>query len=411
MAIPRPLLLAFRLCCLGAFLARPVHAQDADNAPSFDFLYGDRELFPSAIVCFTEDSPYAPNDKEQIGDPQGVISVSIKAPTDDCPVRITFSETPFFEESHIACRLPKAGVVYRVAPLVRYRAEKLAAQKQPLANLIIRAEIEMQGATTEISEKIVVHSVNDAIMQYRPRAGPDGEQDWKADAKFLLAAYVNENNPWIDQRVTRHALDKGYVDAFEGYQRDGTFVKKEVRAVYDTLRDFGFKYTSFKEYSAAPAHKGGNVRLEGIRLVGDTLESAQANGAETVLILASIFRKLSIDNVIFFLPRKQVLLGVYTELGRKKADSLIVLDPRKLGYEDFDASVAAGTAAFNAAKDSLIFGEGDDQAKLRLRAEHFGYLAVDIAQARQNGILPIPEVRRDFHNSFREITPERAQSP
>src|SRR5450432_3288348 len=280
MAFPRRISLVLRLCCLAALLTRGLWAQDADNAPSFDFLYGDRELFPSAIVCFTEDSPYAPADKDQIGDPQGVISVAIKAPTDDCPVQITYSETPFFEESHIACRLPKAGVTYRVAPLVRYRAEKLAAQKQPLANLIIRAVIEMQGTTTEISAKVVVHSVNDAIMQYRPRAGPNGEQDWKPDAKFLLAAYVNENNPWIDQRVTRHALDKGYVDSFEGYQRDPTFVKKEVKAVYDTLRDFGFKYTSFKEYSAAPAHKGGNVRLQVIRLVGDTLESAQSNGAE-----------------------------------------------------------------------------------------------------------------------------------
>jgi hypothetical protein len=411
MPILRTIPRAFRLACLGALLTRALCAQGADNGPAFDFLYGDRELFPSAIVCFTEDSPYAPTDKDQIGDPQGVISVTIKAPTDDCPVRITFSETPFFDESHIACRLPKAGTVYRIAPLVRYRAEKLAAQKQPLANLIIHAVIEMQGETTEISTKVVVHSVNDAIMQYRPRAGPDGEQDWKADAKYLLAAYVNENNPWIDQRVTRHALDKGYVDAFEGYQRDGASVRKEVKAIYDTLRDFGFKYTSFKEYSAAPAHRGGNVRLQGIRLVGDTLESAQANGAETVLTLASIFRKLSIDNVIFFLPKKQVLLGVYTEQGRKKAASLIVLDPRKLGYEEFDASVASGTDIFNPVKDSLIFGDGDDQAKLRVRAEHFGYLAVDIADARLNGILPIPEVRRDFHGALRDTSGDHSHSP
>ncbi len=411
MPIPRPIALALRLSCLGALSTRSLWAQDAANEPVFDFLYGDRELFPSAIVCFTEDSPYAPADKDQIGDPQGVISVMLKAPTDDCPVRITFSETPFFDESHIVCHLPKAGVSYRVAPVVRYRAERLAAQKQPLANLIIRAVIEMQGQTTEISTKVVVHSVNDAIMRYRPRAGPDGEQDWKPDSKFLLAAYVNENNPWIDQRVTRHALDKGYVDAFEGYQRDGTYVKKEIKAIYDTLRDFGFKYTSFKEYSAAPAHGGGNVRLEGIRLVGDTLESAQANGSETVLILASIFRKLSIDNVIFFLPKRQVLLGIYTEEGRKRADSLLVIDPRMLGYQEFDVAVASGMKAFNAAKDSLMFGEGDDQAKLRLRAEHFGYLAVDIADARLNGILPIPEVRREFRNPLRDTEPDRTRSP
>ena len=111
---------------------------------------------------------------------------------------------------------------------------------------------------------------------------------------------------------------------------------------------------------------------------------------------------MSIDTVIFLLPKKQVLLGVYTGSSHKKADALLVLDPRKLGYENFDAAVAAGAAAFNPVKDKLIFGEGPDQDKLRRSAERFSYLAVDIDQARQNGILPIPEVRRDFPSSLRD---------
>ncbi|MEA2727601.1 MAG: hypothetical protein QOF70_2076, partial [Acetobacteraceae bacterium] len=207
------------------------------------------------------------------------------------------------------------------------------------------------------------------------------------------------------------ALDKGYVDAFAGYQGDAAAVKKEVQAVYDTLRDFGFKYTSFKEPSASPVNRGGNVRLQAIRLVGDSLESAQANSAETALILASVFRKMSIDTVIFMLPKKRVLLGVYTGPSHKKADALLVLDPRKLGYESFDAAVAAGAEAFAPIKDKLIFGEGEEQEKLRRSAERFSYLAVDVDLARQNGILPIPEVRRDFPSAARESLPARPHSP
>jgi|ERR1035437_1779101 hypothetical protein len=402
MTFPRPLFRAIRLAALVGLLTRALCAQDPAGAPVIDFLYGDRELFPSAIVCFTADSRYAPSDEQQLGDPQGVISVRLKAPTDDCPVRITLSETPFYEESHLACRLPKAGTVYHVAPVVRYHAEKLAAQKQPLANLVVRAVVELGGESFELSTKVVVHSVNDAIMQYRPRDDDAGINDWKSDAKYILAAYVNENNPWIDQRVTRHALDQHYVDAFIGYQGDAASVRKEIKAVYTTLADFGFKYTSFKEPSAAPVRRGENIALQAIRLVGDSLESAQANSAESALILASVFRKMSIDTVIFLLPKKQVLLGVYTGSSHKKADALLVLDPRKLGYESFDAAVAAGAAAFNPVKDKLIFGEGADQDKLRRSAERFSYLAVDIDRARQNGILPIPEVRRDFHTSLRD---------
>ena len=408
MTFSRPLLRVLPLALLVCLPAAGLRGQEAPGAPAIDFLYGERELYPSALVCFTADSRYAPVDEQQLGDTQGVISIRLRAPTDDCPVKITLSETPFFEESHVALRLPKAGTVYHVAPVVRYRAEKLAAQKQPLANLIIHAVVELSGETFEITTKVVVHSVNDAIMLYRARNGDGSANDWKSDSKYIVAAYVNENNPWIDQRVTRHALDKGYVDAFAGYQGDAAAVKKEIGAVYDTLRDFGFKYTSFKEPSAAPVNRAGNVRLQAIRLVGDTLESAQANSPETALILASVFRKMSIDTVIFFLPKQRVLLGVYTGFNHKKPDALLVLDPRKLGYEGFDAAVAAGAAAFEPIKDKLIFGEGEDQEKLRRSAERFGYLAVDIDLARQNGILPIPEVRRNFSSAPRENNPARS---
>jgi hypothetical protein len=87
-----------------------------------------------------------------------------------------------------------------------------------------------------------------------------------------------------------------------------------------------------------------------------------------------------------------------------------VLDPRKLGYESFDAAVAAGAEAFAPIKDKLIFGEGEEQEKLRQSAERFSYLAVDVDLARQNGILPIPEVRRDFSGAVRENIPVRSHS-
>ena len=411
MTLSRHLLRLVPLAALAAGLAGPLAAQPSAAAPAIDFLYGERELFPSAIVCFTADSRYAPVDAQQLGDPQGVISVKLTAPSDDCLVRITFSETPFFEESHVSCRLPKAGTVYHVAPVMRYRAEKLAAQRQPLANLVVRAVVELPGETLELSTKVVVHSVNDAIMQDRPRDEHAAIDDWKSDTKAILAAYVNENHPWIDQRITRHALDRKYVAAFSGYQGDAAAVTQELRAVYDTLADFGFKYTSFKEPSAAPVNRAGNVRLQAIRLVGDSLESAQANSLETALLLASVCRKLSIDTTVFLLPKKQVLLGVYTGFNHKKTGALLVLDPRQLGYEKFDAAVAAGAAAFEPVRDKLLFGEGEEQEKLRHSAERFSYLAVDIDLARSNGILPIPETRRDFRSAFGESSPNHPVTP
>ena len=380
----------------------PVSAALAEAAevPRFDYLYGDRELYPSALVSFTEDSRFAPRDDTQFGDPQGVISVLVRAPTDHCRVVVRFEENAFVEESRCTAILPKAGEYYRIAPIVRYRLEKLAALKQPLANLVLHAVVLIGDVTHELSAKLVVHSVNDAVLRYLARPRPDDDEVlWNYEVRYVLAAYVNENNPWIDQVITRHALNRRYVDAFSGYQRDEKYVESVVEAVHKTLVDFGFRYTDFPQGSAAPVGRRARVRIQAIRLVGDTLESAQANAVETALIFASVLRKMSIHTVVYLLPDKQSLLGVYLDRSQD-ADSLLVLDPRQLVEKDgsFAQAKKSGTALFAKAKPYLVFPEGKTEAILlqRTQAQNLGYLTINIGDARENGILPIPEVRREY---------------
>ena len=380
-------------------------AADAAHAaaPSIEFLYGERELYPAALLCFTEDSPFAPRDPDQLGDPQGVISVSVTAPTADCQVTVTIKDTIFYEESRVSCRLPEAGVRYHVAPMLRFRADRLAAQKQPLANLVVSAQVELAGERTDISTKIVVHSVNDCMLRYKARleAG-EIDSNWNVFIKYMTAAYVNENNPWIDQRLTRHALDQGYVKAFEGYQKDQAGVQQELNAIFQTLTDLGFRYTNFPAASVAAVNPN-LVQVQAIRLVSDSLESAQANRLEVSLIFASIMRKMAIDSVIILVPPHS-LLGVYRAKGRDPR-SLIYLDPRLLGAGSFDAALASGAKLVEENKGNLVLDVDSSKDVERSAAEANGFFAIDVRHARDQGILPIPEVRRDFHSSVRDFVP------
>lgn len=381
-------------------------AGPAPAKPEIDFLYGDHEIFPSALVCFTADATQAPSDETQLGDPRGVLAVRLSAASDHVPVRVTFAATPFFEQSSVVAELERAGQTYHVAPTLRWNNEKLAALKQPIANLVIRATVEMENRTTECEAKVVVHAVNDWLQWYRPReeieapdALPIKEIPWDRRTKYTIAAYVNENNPWIDQRITRHALDTHKLEAFGGYQNGPGTVRAEVRAIYETLAELGFKYVNFPQPSAEPvgAERGlARVSIQGVRLVGDALESSQANSIETAAVLASVYRKLELDCVIFIVPGvpARVLLGVYLKPNR--AD-LLAIDVRKLGYASFDAAVEAGNRVVRdpANAPRLLF-PGDAESQDRIDAENDGYLTVDIGYARDNGILPIPEFRRDF---------------
>ena len=376
-------------------------AQAPVVAPAIEFLYGERELYPAALLCFTDASPYAPRDTEQLGDPQGVISVAVTAPAAGCLVTVTLRDTVFYEESRVTCRLPEAGERYHIAPMIRFRADRLAAQKQPLANLVVSAQVEIAGERTELSTKVVVHSVNDYILRYKARLEDGGtDSNWNVYIKYMAAAYVNENNPWIDQRLTRHALDHGYVRAFMGYQKGEAGVQDEVKAIYNTLNDLGFKYTNFPAASVASVNQN-LVQVQAVRLVSDALESAQANRLEIALIFASILRKMAIDSVIIMVP-PQTMLGIYRAKGRDPK-SLIYLDPRVLGSGPFEAALTSGGKVIEANKHNLVLDVDSSKDVERSAAEANGFFAIDIRHARELGILPIPEVRRDFRSAPRDF--------
>ena len=397
----RPLLVA--LCWPVALLAQPP-AVDA----SIEFLYGHHELFPSAIVCFTGESKYAPFDKDQLGDKKGVISAKIKSPAAKSTARVTIHPTAFFAESSVTVELAEDGKNYHVAPWVLWDVEKIAALKQPIANLVVKVTVVVNdGAPRDFYEKIIVHSVNDWLRSYIPRGAylpadvdpPPSE----TNAKFMAAAYVNENNPQVDRVITLTGFKQGKLTALNGYVNAGSVQtttpkasvdEAELSGIYEALRVMQFRYAALSQPSVISlAGSRGGVESQYVRLMGDAIESRQANGVETAAVLAAVYRKMMLHTVLILFINKDtgqndVLLGIYRSRGSDPKD-LIVLDPRALGTGDYAKAKKDGEAKFTRHRKYLVPSEVAEED--RIPNERSGYLWIDIDEARSNGILPVPE--------------------
>lgn len=80
-------------------------------------------------------------------------------------------------------------------------------------------------------------------------AGLCGERDEFYDTSIFFAAYVNEENPMIDQ-LLREALNTRIVNRFLGYQSTAKgAVDKQVYALWNILQKRKFRYSSVSNTS------------------------------------------------------------------------------------------------------------------------------------------------------------------
>jgi hypothetical protein len=95
------------------------------------------------------------------------------------------------ESSSIEARLDDVAT-YTILPKIRYRFPALMNLRQPIpTNVTFGVEIDGQSKETK-TETIKVRSVNDVLLGVVDSRGTFRPMNW------ALAAFVNENHPWID---------------------------------------------------------------------------------------------------------------------------------------------------------------------------------------------------------------------
>jgi hypothetical protein len=347
----------------------------------------DNSIYPSLIIATSTMVESDEQDPTNLGDPWGLIGVTIQSPSNNVRLRVEMNSNKLIQPSTWEGVLKKKGETYFVCPLLKFDYDTLLSVRQPFPE-IITARVFLNGQLLgEKSRRVPVRSINDCILGFG-----DEEGDW-TDSSWLIAAYVNENHPFIDQ-LLKEALDQGSIDSFAGYQNDKKAVRKEMKAVYNALQQRGFKYSNITRSSGESA----TVASQHIRLIGDQIKTAQANCVEGSVLLASIFRKLEMDPFLVGIPG-HMFVGVYLN---EENDDYICIETTMIGSSTFEEAVKFGNEEFEENLEHLVADDEEDSDSRRRKDkdeeeedDDSEYSIIDIAAARSMGIMPIREAGAD----------------
>ena len=160
-------------------------------------------IFPSAILstAATNAEILVPADSNYVGKPLSGIALRVTPIRPNSRVRVLIQESPFFAESISEFVLEKAGTEYTVYPEIvwKYDALKNNVQSTPLT---FSVRMEMNGERLPVRTwTLSVRSVNECLLGYL-----DSHNKFH-DTSVFFAAYVNEENPLIDQVLRFNAAE------------------------------------------------------------------------------------------------------------------------------------------------------------------------------------------------------------
>jgi hypothetical protein len=370
----------------------------------------DHQLFPSLILATASVRPVEPEDEEAakpdaslLGERFGLVGISIKGTEANAKIKVIVKENELMAESSWSGELPEADVDYFIAPKVNYKFEQLrqVTQQKPL-NITFAVEAE-GSAAGEQHETLQVRSINDcpfAVANSEETLNDENYIAGSAALGWMFAAYVNENHPMLD-KVLQEALETKIVSAFKVTTHEHDETLRQVFALWSALQKRGL------QYSSATTTPGGSetVQSQFVRFIDQSLTNTQANCVDGSVLFASLLRKISIEPFLVTVPG-HMYVGFYLGAGKSQ---WAALETTLLGVPDTaDEKSAGDPAALTALRDKLdaaVKGRRDwktfakaiqvatedlTRNKERFTGPDTLYQWIDLAEARSQGIMPIP---------------------
>jgi hypothetical protein len=368
------------------------------------------QIYPSMVIAMAtaktepEDPDLKTDDEkardetvaaQTLGDPEGWLYITLKAPADNTPVRVTISCDDVMEPSTYKGVLEKEGAFYGVAPTIKWKYKDLAKTRQPIPTNVV-FKVKIGDAEEEEQVKVcTLHTINDCpFLHVEKIEGTDRARIH--NLAFMFAAYVNEDHPWIDL-LLRDALETKIVENFVGYQagtEDEVF--KQVYAVWNVLQSRGITYSDITRIST----RTDAIPSQHVRFLDESIEMKQANCVDGSVLLASALRKIGIDVFLFVTPN-HCYIGFFTDA---KRENMVGFETTLLGkaskaefertktlrellgdettfdqasFQSFEAALSEGTKNLEEHTAKMLTGE-------------FRYMQVLIKEARDQGIRAIP---------------------
>jgi len=370
----------------------------------------DHQLFPALIIATASVRPVEPEDEEGakpdpylLGERFGLVGVSIKAPAANAKVKVTVKENDLMSATSWTGELAEEGMDYFIAPKVNYKFEQLrqVTQQKPL-NVTFEVEVDGEPAG-EQHETLQVRSINDcpfAVANSEETLDDENVIAGSAELGWMFAAYVNENHPMLD-KILQEALETRIVTAFKVTTHEHDETVRQAFALWSALQKRGL------QYSSTTTTPGGSetVQSQFVRFVDQSLTNTQANCVDGSVLFASLLRKISIEPFLVTVPG-HMYVGFYLGAGKSQ---FIGLETTVLGLPDAaDEKKPAEPAALTALRDKLdaatktrrdwktfaraIQTGTEDLLKNKPKVDAADplYQWIDLAEARADGIMPIP---------------------
>jgi len=393
--------------CAFLFLAAVSTAEEVEWTPEANM---DHQLFPSLLIATATVRPAEPDDAEAetpdpylLGERFGLVGVSVKAPNENATVKVTVKENDLMASSSWSGELAEAGKDYFIAPKVNYKFERLRkmTQQQPL-NITFEVEVDGESAG-EKYETLQVRSINDCPFGVANSEETLDDENFIAGSAalgWMFAAYVNENHPLLD-KILQEALETKIVGAFKVTTHEHDETLRQVFAVWSALQKRGL------QYSSTTTTPGGSetVQSQYVRFLDQSLANTQANCVDGSVLFGSILRKISIEPFLVTIPG-HMYVGFYLGAGKSQ---FVGLETTVLGLPDVaDEKKPGEPAALTALRDKLdattrarrdwktfakaIQAGTEDltKNKEKMDAGDPSYQWIDLAEARAEGIMPIP---------------------
>ncbi len=344
-----------------------------------------KEMFPAIILSVGGSR----TNSEQSGilcDPRSAFRIHVKSPTPATKIHVEVRIDGFSESSPCDAVLQETNQSYIIAPTPRWDMRKLAFTDQPYPTTVT-VNLTANGVSLgERTERLEIRAVNDVPTRIVDK---DGQVGYRFK---LFAAFVNENNPVIDE-LLHEALEWRSVPSFVGYQRKTPeSVRLQVFAIWNALQHRHVKYSSITTASGFSA----NVQSQSVRFVDQTVRLSEANCVDGSVLIASALYKIGVLPVLTG-PPGHMFLGYYLD---PKSDGTVhdieFLETTMIGNVDIPNQRFNKTIEDSPSYKNFMaaLNKGDQEFRQNvlpgLRERNPQYKFISVRKARENGITAIP---------------------
>jgi hypothetical protein len=330
----------------------------AASTPTISLPYGG-ELFPAFILSMATAGVRMQRGASDIGDPNGSLRFLVHADEPQTKVVVRVELDDVADPTTYETILPAPGNWY-VYPVIRYRYAKLRSLQQP-ATVNLTWSVSVNGRETQgNAQPVRVRSVNDVPYRVRKDSG-----DW-VDTRFLFAAFVNEDHPWINP-LLQEALKTGKVSQFTGYySHRAEEVFHQIDAVWTALQRRGVRYSSV----AVNSDVSERVKSQHVRLLDESVRYSQANCVDGTVMLASILQRIGLHTSLILVPG-HMFLQVAEDADDRTS---FYIETTMIGNADLKAAIKRG-------KEEVAYWESPERKDK--------IVSVKVGKARSAGVVPI----------------------